>query len=101
MRTLTLRVPCWNVGQSARFRYIFHIKKEKNSNIFTDFQYTGCLIWVLIVVSYNPYLIGSYNPQKNPKQPGFSHCLVPLKHFHKSTERWHPDTSFWGVSFLS
>ena len=35
------------------------------------FHYTGCLIGILIMVYYNPYIIGQYNPLYNLNNQGF------------------------------
>ena len=45
-------------------------------NLLTFHHYTGCLIGILIMAYYNPYITGYFNPLYNPTSQGFFHCSI-------------------------
>ena len=55
----------WGFGEARGYKYLSH---EKNP---PTFHYTGWLIGILIMVYYNPYITGQYNPLYNPANQGF------------------------------
>ena len=52
-----------------------HLNHEKT---LTTFQYTVCLIGILIMVHYNAYITGEYNVLYTPTNHGFFHCSPGL-----------------------
>lgn len=82
-------------------KFCIIVQRRKNSYTFLAFQYIGCLIWILLVVYHNPYLIRSYNPLQTLNNRVCFIAQFPLITFIKALEKWHPDTYFGGVSFLS
>ena len=60
---------------------INHMNHEQNT---PTFHFTGWLIGILIMVDYNRYITGKYNPLYiiYPKQPGFFLCSYVTHHTH-------------------
>ena len=52
----------------------FHIIESRKT--LTTFHYTGWLIGNLIMVYYNPYITGYYNPLNTLTNQGFFHCSI-------------------------
>ena len=50
------------------FALVFDVSHEKNP---LSFCYTGWIIGILVMVYYNPYITGEYNPLYNPTNQGF------------------------------
>ena len=65
--------------QYARSYVCIHVSHEKKP---PTFHYTGWLIGILIMVYYNPYITGQYNPLYNPTNQGFfvAHVYVTTVH---------------------
>ena len=61
-----------------------HLSHEKRKKKRITFHYTGWLIGILIMVYYNPYIPGEYNPLYNPTNQGLfiAHLgqKLPWKH---------------------
>ena len=49
------------------------LSHEKNPPTFHS---TGCLIGILIMVYYDPYITGQYNPLYSLTNQGFFHCSI-------------------------
>ena len=58
-------------------RVSFHYPLEPRKNPLS-FCYTGWLIGILVMVYYNPYITGEYNPLYNPTNQGFFHCSLGI-----------------------
>ena len=73
----------WNDEQTSRCQAvdfpIWHLKTPKKKP--PTFHYTGWLIGILIMVYYNPYISGQYNPLYNQTNQGFFHCSVAQKYW--------------------
>ncbi len=57
-------------GFCGKWRTIY-LSHEKNP---LSFCYAGWLIGILVMVYYNPYITGEYNPLYNPTNQVFFHC---------------------------
>ena len=55
-----------------------YMSHEKNP---PTFHYTGWLIGILIMVYYNPYITGQYNPLYNLTNQGLFHCSYGIYGF--------------------
>ena len=71
--TITFKVGSGEVLNQASFR---NWVTKKSFGYFA--WNTGLLIGILIMVDYNPYINGSYNPRYNPTNPCFFHCSTDI-----------------------
>ena len=76
---------------------IFKITRESGSHLSHEknpptFHYTGCLIGILILAYYNPYITGYYNPLYNPTNQGFFHGSSCFGEIH---DEWRMSYVFW------